>query len=165
MPDKKQTGTFCYPEGGWQIVHKKFVSQGPKFIIYFYFLLLFVFSLLQACVTTEDHDLLKRDINNLQKESLSVKNDLNTLKEKTSGVAKEDSFNVVRLSQAEIQSHLSNVSKDIQILSGRFDENKYFTETALKNSAAEIELIKSQIANLEGQIKDIKEKLSALESR
>jgi tol-pal system protein YbgF len=94
-----------------------------------------------------------------------MKNELTALKEKTTGVAREDSFNVIRQSQAEMQSTLSNVSRDIQVLNGRFDENKYFTEKALKDSAAEMDLIKVQITSLEGQIKNIKEKLNVLESR
>jgi tol-pal system protein YbgF len=128
-------------------------------------LLLTIYCLLFSCATTENLDLLRQETAQLRKESLTMKNELTILKEKTTGVAREDSFNVVRQSQAEIQSMLSNVSKDIQILSGRFDENKYFTEKALKDSAAEMELIKVQITSLEGQIKNIKEKLNALESR
>jgi tol-pal system protein YbgF len=146
-------------------VHKKLRTRVSNIKISFYFFLLSVFFIFQACATSEDFNLLRRDVTNLQKESLTIRNDLNNLKDKTSGVASEDSFNVVRQSQAEIQSQLSNVSRDIQVLSGRFDENKYSTENALKNSATEMELIKSQISNLEGQIKDIKEKLSTLEGQ
>lgn len=144
---------------------KRFINKCPEYKISFYCLLFTAYCLLSACATTEDFDFIRRDINQLQKESLIVKNDLNTLKEKTSGAAKEESFNVVRQSQAETQSLLSNVSRDLQTLSGRFDENKYFTEKALKNSAAETDIIKAQITSIEGQIKDIRKKLDALESQ
>lgn len=136
-----------------------------KLKITVYCLLLTVSFLLSACATTEDFTLLRRDIIQLQKESLIVKNDLTTLKEKTSGAAKEESFNVIRQSQAETQSLLSNVSRDLQTLSGRFDENKYFTEKALKNSAAETDIVKAQITSIEDQIKDTRKKLDALESQ
>ena len=127
-------------------------------------LLLTIYCLLFSCATTENLDLLRQETAQLRKESLTMKNELTILKEKTTGVAREDSFNVVRQSQAEIQSTLSNISRDIQVLNGRFDENKYFTEKALKDSAAEMDIIKVQITSLEGQIKNIKERLNALES-
>jgi tol-pal system protein YbgF len=131
----------------------------------FYFLLLSACYLLSSCATTENFDLLSQEVTNLQRETVVIKNDLNTLKEKTSGVAREDSFNIVRQSQAEIQSQLSNVSRDLQVLSGRFDENKYFTEKAMKDSAAEMELIRAQIKSIEDQVKDTKDKLLAVENQ
>ena len=142
----------------------KFKIKDSSLKIIIYCLLFIIYCLLFSCATTENLDLLRQDTAQLRKESLTMKNELTALKEKTTGVAREDSFNVIRQSQAEIQSTLSNVSRDIQVLNGRFDENKYFTEKALKDSVAEMDLIKVQITSLEGQIKNIKEKLNALES-
>lgn len=101
----------------------------------------------------------------MQRDALSLRSDVNTLKEKTAGAAREESFNVMRESQAEIQSVLSNMSRDIQVLSGRFDENKYFVENTMKNSTIEMDLIKVQITGLEGQIKEIKNRLNAMEEQ
>lgn len=146
-------------------MQRRFESQGSKIKIIVYCLLFAVCCFLSACATTVDLDLLRDDVNKLQKDSLLIKNELTNVKEKTAGVATEESFNVVRQSQAEMQSLLSNVSRDIQVLSGRFDENKYFTENTLKNSVIEIDLIKAQITSMEGQIKDIKDRLTALENQ
>lgn len=143
----------------------RFESHVSKIKIIVYCLLFAVCCFLSACATTVDLDLLRDDVNKLQKDSFLIKNELNNVKEKTSGVATEESFNVVRQSQAEMQSLLSNVSRDIQVLSGRFDENKYFTEKTLKNSVVETDLIKAQITSMEGQIKDIKDRLTALENQ
>jgi tol-pal system protein YbgF len=138
----------------------------PNCLLFLFHCLLFTaYCLLSSCATTENLDLLSQEVTKLQRETVVIKNELNTLKEKTSGVASEDSFNVVRQSQAEIQSQLSNVSRDIQILSGRFDENKYFTEKALKDSVTEMELIGAQIKSIEDQVKDTKEKLLAIENQ
>lgn len=109
--------------------------------------------------------MVRYDINRLQRENTELKNEINSLHEKTKGVAKEDSFNVVRASQAELQSALNNLSKDIQNLSGRFDESKFYTENTLKNMTTEIDIIKLQITTLEGQIKDIKTKLDTMENQ
>jgi tol-pal system protein YbgF len=153
-------------------VNKRLKAQGLKskittncLLFLFYSLLPITYCLLSSCATNESLDLVRQDINQLRRESLTIKNELNNLKEKASGAASEDSFNVVRQSQAEIQSQLSNISRDIQILSGRFDENKYFTEKALKDSATEMELIRAQIKSIEDQVKDTKEKLLAIENQ
>jgi tol-pal system protein YbgF len=109
--------------------------------------------------------MLSADINKLQRDSFSLKGDVESLKEKTAGVAKEESFNVVRMSQAEIQAQLANLAKDIQVLSGRFDENKYFIDKTLKNSTSETDLLKAQITALERQIKEMKNQVNALEGQ
>lgn len=107
--------------------------------------------------------MLRTDVNRLLKDSYAAKSDIEILKEKTAGAAKEESFNVVRMSQAEIQSQLSALAGEIQKLSGRFDENKYFVEKTLKNATAETELLKTQMAGLEKQIREVKDRLNVLE--
>ena len=127
------------------------------------YLLLPICWLLAGCATTQDVDVLRTDINRLLKDSYAAKSDIDSLKEKTAGVAKEESFNVVRMSQAEIQSQLSTVAGDMQKLSGRFDENKYFVEKTLKDSTAEVELLKTQMTAMEKQVREVKVRLNALE--
>jgi tol-pal system protein YbgF len=130
-----------------------------------YGLLVAICCFLGACASSADFDMLRQDVGRLQSDSLSMRNDLEGLKEKTTGVAKEESFNAVRMSQSEIQSQLSNVSKDLQTLNGRFDENKYFIEKTLKDSSAETDAIKAQVASIEGQLKEMRDRLNALEGR
>lgn len=128
-------------------------------------LILTVASLLSGCATTEDVDMLRQDMSKLQREASSSKSELENLKVRTEGVAKEESFEVVRLNQAEIQSQLSNLAKDIQTLSGRFDENKYFVEKAVKNSSLEMDIMRAQITALERQVKEAKDRLNMIEGQ
>lgn len=127
------------------------------------FLLFTVCCLLFACATSSDLDMMRYDLNKVQRDSVSLRNDVNTLTEKTTGVAKEESFDVMRQNQAEMQSSLSVVSRDIQVLSGRFDENKYFIEKTLKDSTAETDLLKAQITSIESRIKELKDRLNNME--
>jgi len=131
----------------------------------FFCLLPAVLCLLSSCVTTEQHDLMRQDLNRLRNENIYIKNELNNLKEKMSGIASQDSFNVIRENQAEMQSKLSNVARDIQILNGRFEEHKYSVEKSLNASSGETEVLKAQLTTFENQIKDINEKITMLESR
>jgi tol-pal system protein YbgF len=146
-------------------VFNRNIIQG-RFIYFFTFCVLIVACcFIGACASTTDFELLKQDVNRLQQDSQSTKADLDGLKEKTTGVAKEESFNVIRMNQAEIQSQLSNTAKDIQVLSGRFDENKYFLEKTVKDWTSEIDLMKTQIAALERQTREMKDRLTALEGQ
>jgi tol-pal system protein YbgF len=70
----------------------------------------------------------------------------------------------MRESQAAIQSQLSTVAKDIQVLNGRFEEHKYFVEKSLKDTSGETELLQVQMTTIESQIKEINEKIIALEN-
>jgi tol-pal system protein YbgF len=120
---------------------------------------------LSGCATSSDIESLKQDISTLQKDSLTTKGEVISLKEKTADVAKEESFNIVRQGQAEMQTTISNLSKDIQMLNGRFDENKYFIEKTLKDTTAEMDLMKVQITSMESRIKEMRDRLNALEGR
>lgn len=130
-----------------------------------YWLLVTACCFLSACATSGDVELLRQDVDKLQRDSVSTKNDLEGLREKTTGVAKEESFNVVRMNQAEIQSQLANAARDIQILSGRFDENKYSFEKTLKDWTSEMDVVKAQLTSLERRMKEVTDKLAALEAQ
>ena len=60
-----------------------------------------------------------------------------------------------------LRSEVSGISKDLQSLTGRFDENKYFIDKALKEKSSEMDLLRSQITSLETQVKEIQTKLSS----
>jgi len=120
---------------------------------------------LSGCVTSADFETLRNDANQTRKETFELKKDVNDLKEKTAGAIKEDAFHAFRESQGEIHSRTLEISKDLQSLTGKFEENKYSTEKALQDSASEMNLFKAQITQLEDQIKEIKNRLYTLEGQ
>lgn len=154
MLGKKQAGALCGYKGDAEIV----LGRVKKLMIAVCFVL-------SACATMQDVNLLNQDVSRLQRDYLRMREDLENLKEKTTGVAREESFKVIQQSQAEIQAKLTDLSRDVQVLNGKFDENKYFTEKSLQTHATEMELIKHQITTLEGQIKEIKNRLETLDVR
>jgi tol-pal system protein YbgF len=139
------------------------VFKNCKFAVY---CLLFIFyCLLSGCATVTETESLRSDVNQLRRETFEMRKDLNDLKEKTGNIIKEDDFRAFRESQAEIQSRVSEISNDLQVFTGRFDENKYSMEKTLKDSSSEMDLFKAELTNIESQIKDIRDKLNVLESR
>lgn len=136
-------------------------------------LVLFSLLLLAGCVSTTDYDAMRSDINQLKrdayelkKESAEVRKTVSTIKEHASGTVKEESFSAIRESQSSLYTQVSDMSKDLQILRGRFDESKFFIDKSLKDNVTERELLRSQINSLETRIKELNERIPKLsESR
>jgi len=130
-------------------------------------LLLIMFS---GCATTSDMDSLKNDISNIKSELATqrknsteirtnlaaVSQDVTALKERTEGVVKEYAFTAIRESQSSLLTQTSDLSKELQTMKGRFDENKYFIDKAIKELIAEKELQQAKITALENEMKTLK---------
>jgi tol-pal system protein YbgF len=129
------------------------------------YFLLCAMLMITGCVTTTDFDTVKGDTNQSRKDIFELKKDLNDLKAKTANVIKEEDFRAFRENQGDLHARVSDVEKTVQMLTGKFDENKYSTEKASKDSASEMTLLKAQMANIEDQIKEIKTRLKNLESQ
>lgn len=125
--------------------------------------------ILPACVTTTaDYDAVRNDINQLKKEtfelrkdSLGMRTDLDTAKSAASGAVKEDTFNAIRESQTAMYSQVMEISKELQMLRGRFDENKFHIDKALKENNSERELFRSQINSIENKLREINNSMEA----
>jgi len=115
-----------------------------------------------GCVSTSDFDAMKADMNQLRRDSNELKKSVTALKEQTSGTVKEDSFHAIRESQTSLYSQVAEQSKEVQVLRGRFDENKFFVDKALKESSIERELLRSQISTLEKRVKELNERLARM---
>lgn len=146
MLGKKQAGAFCHLNEGRQIVKKA--------------LPLLLLLLLSACASNTDLDRLSYEVHDLRKQSSEARTEVDILKEKT---VKEDSFSALRESQAESTSRMRDLSSSLQELRGRFDENRYFVEKAMKEAAAERDILRAQISSIESQLKTMKGKLAGLE--
>jgi len=120
-------------------------------------------TLLSGCVMATEFEALRNDVNYLKRESFEQRRELNNLKEKTAQTVREDSLQAIRESQAETHSRLSEISGDLQILTGRFDENRYSVEKGFRDSAAETDLLKAQVARMDTQVKEMRDRLNALE--
>lgn len=118
---------------------------------------------LQSCVSSTDFQYVRHDVGELKKTSIEGKKELDLLKEKTAGIVKEDSFAAMQQGQAVINSRLSELSTNLQELRGRFEENKYFFEKAVKDSVSDRDLLRAQIVSAESQLKTLREKLTLLE--
>jgi tol-pal system protein YbgF len=123
---------------------------------------------LTACASSGDIDLMRQDINDLQRNSFEMQKSLDALRQKTDAATqelgslktgREGSIGAVRDSQAEINSRLTQISEDLQALRGRFEESKYYTEKTLKDAGTDRDLLRTQIQGLEAQVKALSDRL------
>jgi len=119
--------------------------------------------LLSSCVSNTDFYRLRSEVNELKRDSSAAKTEVDILKEKSAGAVKEDSFSAVRESQASMTSRVNELSSSLQEMRGKFEENRYFVEKTLKESAAEREILRAQISSLESQVKLLKDRMAAIE--
>lgn len=128
------------------------------------FLPILLLLMLSACVSETDFYRLRSDVDELRKETSAAKTEVDSLKEKTAGAVKEDSLTAVKESQADVTSRLNDFSSGLNELRGRFEENRYFVEKALKEHTAEGDVLRAQISSLEDHIKMLKDKIAAMET-
>jgi tol-pal system protein YbgF len=124
---------------------------------------LFLVLFLTSCVSNTDFDRLTRDVRELQRGSTESRKDIDTIRERTAGVVKEDSFTAMREGQADLFSKVNETSSGLQELRGRVDENRYYTEKSLKEFTAEKDLLRAQISGLETQVKALRDRLALVE--
>jgi tol-pal system protein YbgF len=127
---------------------------------------------ISGCVTTSDFDALKNNITNLQVESINQKKEIAQIKTNLSEISKdvtsvkeysirkEHSISAMKESQSAILTQTTDLSRELQTLKGRFDENKYFMDKTIKELLSERELQQAKIASLENEIKELKLKAS-----
>ncbi len=71
---------------------------------------------------------------------------------------KEQSVGALKEGQSSLLSQVGDLSKEIQVLEGRFDENKYSIDKTIKDLLAEKDLQQARIAALENEVKELKAK-------
>ena len=69
---------------------------------------------------------------------------------------KEQSVSALKEGQSSLLSQVGDLSKQIQLLEGRFDENKYSLDKTIKDLLAEKDLQQARIAALENEVKELK---------
>lgn len=114
----------------------------------------------------------KTDIEPLQEELRQTKLELEELKKSVeeikSATAGEGALSAIRESQSTLYAQGAELLKEAQILSGRFEEYKFFIDRSLKETSAELEIMRSKVSGFSKQLEGydmepLKKKLSELE--
>lgn len=125
----------------------------------------FCLLVLAGCATTSDIENLRGSVTSIQIESINQKKEISQIKTDLSNLSKdvatlkEYSLSAMKESQSSIITQISDISKELQALKGRFDENKYFMDKTIKDLLSEKELQQARITSLENELKELKAKI------
>jgi len=115
-----------------------------------------------GCASTGYVESIKSDtdveILNDRREIVELKTSVANLSRDIS-LLKEQSVSALKEGQSSLLSQVGDLSKEIQVLEGRFDENKYFIDKTTKDLLAEKDLQQARIAALENEVKELKAKV------
>lgn len=114
-----------------------------------------------GCASSGDIESLKKDVDveriNKTQEIAQLRTSLDELKSDLSSL-KEQGVSALRDSQSSLLTRVEDLSREVQVLQGRFDENKYSSDKAIKDLLAEKDVQQARMASLENDIKDLKVK-------
>jgi tol-pal system protein YbgF len=120
---------------------------------------------LLGCATGSEMDVTKSNVSQLQVQSINREKDIAQMKEQIASISKDlNTMTAIRESQSTLLTQVSDYSKELQSLRGRFDENKYFMDKTIKDLMSEIELEKARIAALENELKATKSQAPSKEA-
>ncbi len=112
---------------------------------------------LSGCATDSEMEATRSNVSQLQVQSLTREKDISQMKEQIASISRDmNTLTALRESQSTLLTQISDYSKELQSLRGRFDENKYFLDKTIKDLSSEIELEKARIAALENELKALK---------
>jgi tol-pal system protein YbgF len=100
------------------------------------------------------------EIAQIKNELSQLSNDVSSLKNVSS--LKEHSLGAIREGQAATLTQISGLSREIQMLKGRFEESRFFMDRTARDWASERELLNAKIASLEKEIKQLNDRINAL---
>src|SRR5271157_4739644 len=111
--------------------------------------------MLSGCASTGDIEALNKNVGVQRVELDQLKASVDSMSRDVT-LVKEQGVGALKESQASLLSQVSDLSKAIQVLEGRFDENKYNVDRTIKDLLAEKDLQQARLASLENEIKALK---------
>ncbi|HKN18581.1 MAG TPA: tol-pal system protein YbgF [Dissulfurispiraceae bacterium] len=120
--------------------------------------------LITGCASTGYVESIKSDAEiqriNDRKDMADLKTSVENLSSEIAAL-KGQSVTALKEGQSSLLSQLGDLSKQVQVLEGRFDENKYSLDKTIKDLLAEKDLQQARIAALENEVKELKAKVIA----
>jgi len=128
-----------------------------------YCLLPLASTLFSGCATTQDVNRVQYQINELSSEVVKVKQKYEAIPtERVQAIEEEQKATSKAISDLLIK--VQGLASDIQVLTGRFDEIKYFSEKNLKELTGSKDFLIAQIKEIEIALNDMRGKLTRMES-
>jgi tol-pal system protein YbgF len=92
----------------------------------------------------------KKDIQELQRNVFVLQSDISDLKTKIDKLPSDEAMTQIRQSQADLLTQVQDLLRQVQVLTGRFEESRYFTDKLLNDTAADMEVLKTRVDDATG---------------
>lgn len=122
------------------------------------FFLCSLFSLF-GCVTSDEIGRMQWQINELNSEVKNVSQKTRGLEDQQGQLALEEEQKATGKAVSDLLLEVQSLKTDVQILTGRFEEVRYFSEKNIKELTESKDLLIAQIKELEITVNTLKEKL------
>lgn len=129
-------------------------------------LLLLSVPAMTGCASSGDVESLKKNVDieriNDRQEIAQLKTSVDEMKTATDNLArdlaslKDQGVSALKDSQSSLLSKVEDLSREVQVLQGRFDENKYALDKTIKDLLSEKDVQEARIAALENDVKSLK---------
>ncbi|MEO5357519.1 MAG: tol-pal system protein YbgF [Nitrospirae bacterium YQR-1] len=117
------------------------------------------FMALGACAQGNEYSTMKNEIMELRKIQLSQKEEITEIQKRLSMTetsktgAKTDVLSAMRENQESLNSKVVHLTRELQQLSGRFDERKYYVDRMFAETKTDKDVLKAQLDALENELK------------
>jgi tol-pal system protein YbgF len=124
--------------------------------------------MLSGCASTGDVESLRDDVemqrSNDRKEVAQLKSSVDELT-RNYMLLKEQGVASLREGLSSLLTQVGDLSKEIQVLEGRFDEYKYSNDKTMKDLQGEKDLQQARISAIENDLKDIKNDIKDIKTK
>ncbi len=127
-------------------------------------------ALMLLCMATNSHALsqTRQDIEELQRNMFIMQSEISDLKALVKKMPSAEDMQQIRRAQADMTTQIQELLKAVQVLTGRFEESRYFTDKNMKQSQAEIDTLKARVDSSSGlsreELRELVTRIETLES-
>jgi tol-pal system protein YbgF len=111
----------------------------------------------------------RKDIDELQRNMFIMRSDISDLKAEIGDFASAEDIKLIRKSQAEMMTQMQELLREVQVLTGRYEESRFYLDRFMKETTAEIDMMKRKLDAASGgmsgeQVQELLSRVQALEA-
>ncbi|MEJ2323176.1 MAG: tol-pal system protein YbgF [Nitrospirota bacterium] len=111
----------------------------------------------------------RKDIDELQRNMFIMQSDISDLKAEMNKLPSSEDVKLLRKSQAEMLTQMQDLLREVQVLTGRYEESRFYLDRFMNETTAEIDMIKRKLNSASGgmskeQVQELLTRVKALEA-
>ncbi len=87
----------------------------------------------------------RKDINALQESVAQLEQEVSELKEAIKKLPSEATIDLIRKNQVNLTTQMAELLREVQVLTGRFDESRFYVDKFLKDTSDELDTLRQRV--------------------